>query len=204
MIRGGYHFPINVASEGETARVAPVFSPKGWLPDESMWDLPKIVDIIDSAKRTVRVQVLTYASAGQGGYFDELESALRRAAARKVNVQLLVSDWSKRKGTIEGLKSLQAIPGIDVKMVTIPPWSGGFISYARVIHAKYVIADGERSWVGTSNWERGYFYNSRNVGMLIDSARVGARLDRFFLDNWDGPYSERVDLCTNYEPPKTH
>jgi phosphatidylserine/phosphatidylglycerophosphate/cardiolipin synthase-like enzyme len=119
-------------------------------------------------------------------------------------VELMVSDWSKRSGNIEGLKSLQVLPGMTVKLVTIPAWSGGFIPYARVIHAKFMVVDGRRVWIGTSNWERSYFYASRNVGLMVESEKLARRLDRFFVDNWDGPYAARVDPCGSYQAPRTH
>jgi phosphatidylserine/phosphatidylglycerophosphate/cardiolipin synthase-like enzyme len=199
----GYHFPVVPAASTGSIKVTPVFSPKGLFPDERLWELPRIVHAIDEAKQTVRVQLLTYNAAGFGAYWDELESALRRAAVRKVQVQLLVADWGKRRGTIEGLKSLQVLPNISVKLVTIPPWSGGFIPFARVIHAKYMVVDGQLSWVGTSNWERGYFYGSRNVGLFIEGATFAERLDRFFLDGWNSAYAVAVDPSAEYEPPKT-
>lgn len=200
---GGYGFPARVG-EGEGApAVTPVFSPKGWLPDESLWDLPRLVEMIDSAKSTVRLQLLTYKTVGSGKeFFDTLESALRRAAARGARVQMLLADWSKRAGTVEGLQSLQAVPGIDVRLSTIPQWSGGFIPFARVIHSKYLVVDGRRSWIGTSNWEKDYFFHSRNVGLLIESPQVGARLDAYFEKGWKAPYSADVDSCARYDPPR--
>ena len=199
---GSRHFPISLTCNGDTIRVTPAFSPRAWLPDESVWDLPQIVRLIDEAEKTVRVQLLTYRAVGRdGSYFSDLESALRRAAARGVEVRLLLADWSKRAGTIEGLQSLEPLPGIDVRLVTIPPWSGGHIPYARVIHAKYLVADGRCAWIGTSNWEKSYFHTSRNVGLVIEGGPIPASLDRFFLDGWEGPYASPVDPCAAYEPP---
>ena len=195
--------PARVGSGEDAPAVTPVFSPKGWLPDEKLWDLPHLVEMIDGARSTVRVQLLTYKTISRdGSYFDTLESALRRAAARKVKVQLLLADWSKSKGNIEGLQSLQSVPGIDVRLSTIPQWSGGFIPFARVAHAKYLVVDGKRSWIGTGNWEGDYFYQSRNAGLVIDSASVGGRLDRFFEDAWGSTYAYDVDPCKTYEPAR--
>jgi phosphatidylserine/phosphatidylglycerophosphate/cardiolipin synthase-like enzyme len=195
-------FPLSLLCEGDTVRVTPAFSPRDWLPDESLWDLPQIVRLIDTAEKSVRVQLLSYRAVGRdGSYFDDLESALRRAAARGVEVRLLLADWCKRAGTIEGLQSLEPLPGIEVRLVTIPPWSGGPIPYARVIHAKYLVVDGRRAWLGTSNWEKSYFHTSRNVGLVIEGGRIPAHLDRFFLDGWESPYASPVDPCAVYEPP---
>ncbi len=196
-------FPAVMNYEGEPVEVTPVMSPGEWLPDGGRWDLPELIGLIDGAEQAVRIQLLSYRTVGRDGtYFDQLESALRRAAARGAQVQLLLADWSKRPGTIEGLQSLQAIPNLEVKLVTIPPWSGGFIPYARVIHAKYMVIDGERAWLGTSNWEHDYFYASRNVGVLIEGASLAGRLDSFFKAGWSGPYAEMVDPCAEYEVPR--
>jgi len=200
----GYQFPVPVPiNANENLSVTPVFSPSGWLPDESLWDLPRLVAMIDDAKRSVRVQLLSYRTVGYGGgYFSDLENALRGAAARGVEVQLLLSHWSQRKGRIEGLQSLQAIPGITVKLATIPEWSGGFIPYGRVIHAKYLVVDGKISWLGTSNWERDYFYASRNVGLVIAGESIGRQLDHFFRSGWESEYTELVDPCRTYPAPR--
>jgi phosphatidylserine/phosphatidylglycerophosphate/cardiolipin synthase-like enzyme len=196
----GGPFPARYA--GGTVRVTPALSPEGYLPDPETWDLPKLVKLIDGAKRSVRVQVLTYKAKGRdGSTFPELEEALKRAAARGVKVELLAADWSKRKGTIEGLQALHAPPGLTVKLMTIPPWSGGFIPFARVVHAKYMVVDGEWAWVGTSNWERDYFTQTRNVGVIVEGAAFATQLERFFADNWSSPYAAEVDPKATYTAP---
>jgi phosphatidylserine/phosphatidylglycerophosphate/cardiolipin synthase-like enzyme len=196
-------FPAQVGDASDAPRVTPVFSPERWLPDGTLWDLPRLVQMIDQARSTVRVQLLTYkASSRDGSYFDTLDAALRRAAHRGVKVQLLLADWSKSKGTIEGLQSLQVVPGIDVRMNTIPQWSGGFVPFARVGHAKYMIVDGRRAWIGTGNWEGDYFTQSRNAGLIVESPVIGERLDRYFGDAWGSPYAYEVDPCATYEPAR--
>jgi phosphatidylserine/phosphatidylglycerophosphate/cardiolipin synthase-like enzyme len=209
-IAGGAARPAPPAASGPTGfpvdtdvgRVTFVASPKGWLPDERLWDLPAIVKLIDSAARTVRVQLLTYrARGGRGGDFPEIESALQRAAARGVKVELLVSDWAKRKGMVEGLQALAA-PSLAVKFLTVPQHSAGFVPFARVAHAKYLVVDGARAWVGTSNWERDYFYASRNVGLVVEGGPLPRRLEAFFDDNWDGKLVETVDPTRAYSLPR--
>jgi phosphatidylserine/phosphatidylglycerophosphate/cardiolipin synthase-like enzyme len=196
-------FPARFGSGDELVQLTPVFSPKGLLPDPGLWDLPRLVELVDSAERRVRLQLLSYHTTDrEGRYFDAIESALRRAAAREVEVELLLADWSKREGQIEGLQSLQALPGITVKLVTLPQWSGGFIPYARVVHAKYLVADGRRAWLGTSNFSRDYFHASRNVGFLIDGPALAGRLDAFFDDLWRSSYAVEVDPGAKYEPPR--
>ena len=194
----GAHFPV-VVGEGKTrVELTPVASPSGWLPDESLWELPRLVALVDGARRTVRVQVLTRAFGRSS------RRRCERAAARGVDVELLVSDWCKRKGCVEGLQRLAVVPHLHVAFITIPPWSGGFVPYARVAHAKYLVVDGERAWVGTSNWERDYFYKSRNVGLIIAGGALPARLDAFFVGNWKSAYTAPVDPAAQYTAPRTH
>ncbi|MBX3190806.1 MAG: hypothetical protein KF819_27660 [Labilithrix sp.] len=187
-------------STGET--VSLVLSPKGWLADESAWDLPKIVALLDGAKAAIDLQVLTYKTKDRdGGPFFTLDDALRRAAARGVRVRVLVSDWSSKPGS-DGRKALDALAsnGVDVRVIAIPPWSGGEIPFARVAHAKYLIVDGASAWVGTSNWEGDYFFKSRNAGVVVTGGKLPARLDGVFEDGWTSPYAKPLTSAAEAPP----
>jgi len=190
-------FPLVVGSGAARVELTPVASPRGWLPDESLWARPRLVALVDGARRTVRVQTLTFGDP-------ELAAALARAAARGVHVELIVSDWCKRKGCAAAVQRLAALPNVAAAFLDVPPWSGGFIPYARVAHAKYLVVDGERAWIGTSNWERDYFEKSRNVGVIIAGGMLPARLDAFFADDWNSRYAERVAARARYTAPRTH
>lgn len=194
-------WPREALCAGGTVRVEPAFSPRDLVLQRADWDLPKIVRAIDGAQRSVRVQLLTYRPTTREGYWDELESALRRAAARGAKVELLLADWCRRSGTIEGLQSLEPLENLEVRMATVPRWSGGFVPYARVVHAKYLVVDERTSWIGTSNWERDYFYASRNVGLLVEGEAVARRLARFFDETWSSELARPVDPCAAYPAP---
>jgi len=195
--------PVELSFGGDTVRVTPVASPTGWLPDESLWDLPRLIEAVDGAAHSVRVQLLTYsASTHEGQPWDALEAALVRAAGRGARVQLLVADWCKRPATIGGLQALTQVEGIEVRMVSIPEHSSGFIPFGRVIHSKYLVVDGRTAWIGTSNWERGYFHDSRNVGLVVEGRAFGERLDRYFESGWSSDLAEAVDPERSYEAPR--
>lgn len=196
--------PVVARFGGERVTVLPVFSPQGLLPDPDLWDLPRLIAMIDGAQRTVRVQMLTYEThIYGGGAFTELDAALRRAAGRGVQVELLVSHWNTRKSKLRDIQELARVPGISVRFATIPEHSSGFIPFARVVHSKYLVVDGQHAWVGTSNWGGDYFYKSRNVGLLVDGAPFAARLDAFFLDLWGSPYTQALDPSADYPEPRT-
>lgn len=199
---GAARFPIEVRQGGQAMALTPLASPKGWLPDESLWDLPRLRAMIDGARRSVTVQLLSHRPRMRDGTpFPDLDDALRRAAARGVRVRLLLADWSKRRGSIEPLQRLAEVPGVEVKLATIPRWSGGFIPFARVIHAKYMVVDGAAAWIGTSNWEGDYFQKTRNVGLLVEGGPFAGQLERVFQEVWGGPYAAAVDPRGVYAPP---
>lgn len=186
----------------ETITVWPVYSPRACIPDDRLWDEKRLVSMIDGARSEVLVQLLSYSALDDSVYYDVLDGALRRAAARGVAVKLLVSDWAKVTPKIDCLKSLEVFPNVEVRLSTIPQWSGGFIPYARVEHCKYMVTDGKVSWIGTSNWERSYFHEARNAGLIIEGESIGGMLRDVFYKSWDGKYAFRVRPEIDYTPPK--
>jgi phosphatidylserine/phosphatidylglycerophosphate/cardiolipin synthase-like enzyme len=162
-----------------------VASPKGWLPDEASWDLPRIVALLDAATQSIQVQVLKYKTQDRSGNrFTELDDALRRAGARGVKVRMLVSEWALKDISLQDLA-----PVAEIRVIKVPAWSGGTIPFARVAHAKYLVVDDHAAWIGTSNWEGDYFTKSRNIGVILHDGAVPARLAKFFEENWTSTYT---------------
>ena len=117
-------------------------------------------------------------------------------------MKMIVSDWAKSRPGIDCLKSLQVFPNVEVKLSTIPEWSGGFVPYSRVEHCKYMVVDGKISWIGSSNWKKSYFYECRNVGLVVKSAGVGGVLRGVFYKSWDSEYTYPVKPEVDYVPPR--
>ncbi|HET9622500.1 MAG TPA: phospholipase D-like domain-containing protein [Kofleriaceae bacterium] len=195
---GGEAVPAAAPVAHADAAIRFVASPKELLPAGVAWDLPAIVAAIDGATTSITVEALDYRADG----WTELEAPLIRAAGRGVAVELLFADWAKRAKWIAGLQRLAAIPHITVKLTTIPAWSGGFVPYARVSHAKAMVVDGVHGWLGTSNWSQDYFYATRNVGVMIDDPALVGQLVTFFATLWDAPYAMTVDPKATYTPPR--
>jgi phosphatidylserine/phosphatidylglycerophosphate/cardiolipin synthase-like enzyme len=192
-----------VSTTGDTVTAVLAASPARALPEGIAWDLPLLIELIDSAKESVNFQLLSYnVSDRQGRLFDDLDSALRRAAARKVKVRIILANWSKVNYKLSWIKSLAAVYRIEVKFSNIPENSQGFIPFARVEHAKYLTVDGKAAWVGTSNWSRDYFHNSRNISLFFKGAGAAGPLEKFFAKSWNSQYTETVDLGAEYAPPK--
>ncbi len=168
--------------------------------------LPELLHLIDGAKQRITIQLLNYSTYHHHSKkrFLDIDKALRAAAARGVDIQMMVSDWNKRKPAITDLKSLAGVSGITVKIVTIPQSGEGFIPYARVIHSKVMRVDDDVCWVGTSNWGYDYFYASRNLELVIRNRVIAGRLDKLFADLWNSSYGMRVNPKAVYKPPRIY
>ena len=178
-------------------------SPRQALPPGIPWDLPLLLDQIDRATDRVRLQMLSYNPGSRdGGHWPDLDAALRAAAGRGCEVQILLSNWAKRAYMLTHIQSLAVLPGVEVRFVNIPQWSGGFIPFARTEHAKYVTCDGHALWLGTANGSRGYFTDSRNISLFLRGPGATAAADSFFAQSWHSEYAVTVDPCGEYEPPR--
>lgn len=183
-----------------------VASPAGRTPPGIGDALETLTGMLDRAKKKVTVQLLSYSTEGPGGdgngRFVLIDQALRRAAARGVNVRLLVSDWNLRASQVPVLKELARAANIEIRFAVIPEARRGFIPYARVIHSKVMRVDDDICWVGTSNWGYDYFFRSRNVEVVLRRPDVARVLDSLFLSLWNGPYVQKLDPDKEYRAPR--
>ena len=195
-------YPV-ITAHGDTVSVQLAASPAKALPEGILWDLPLMVDMSDTARDSVHLQLLSYGVTDrEKRLFDDLDSALRRASVRGVTVRIILSNWSKSSYSIPWIKSLAVLPHVEIRFTNIPEYSKGFIPFARVEHAKYLTVDGNALWIGTSNWSRGYFFESRNISLFFRGRGATRDPDRFFNLSWHGPFAETVDPAVEYAPPK--
>ncbi len=180
----------NPAATSDTGALTLLASPTGDHPSDSTDSFPQVATLIDGAQVSVTIQVYEYTTTlyKQSGHWDGLDSAIRRAAARGVKVQLMTDAVSLKAGK-KDLEGLARVNGIEVKTVQIPEWSGGHLDYARLIHSKYMVIDHQNYWVGTENWSKDYFYSSRNVGVVQASAAISSQLEQIFNQVWTSDYT---------------
>jgi phosphatidylserine/phosphatidylglycerophosphate/cardiolipin synthase-like enzyme len=184
--------PVLLGPE-DTVFLTPTWSPPTHIPDRSLWDETQIVRLIDGARQDLTLQFLTYSPVTRKeGLYRVIDDALRRAAERGVAVKMIVADWEKATTAEPYLRELSAVPNIEVRFSVIPEWSGGYVAFARVEHCKYIVADGRRFWLGSSNCEKNYFYGSRNVGLIGESPALAGQLRQIFRKSWDSPYLEPI------------
>lgn len=198
-----YNIPFKVLEEGKAVHFYPVWAPAKWSPSADLWSLAAILEKIEGAKKSVAIELLNYNPVTYSGdYWAELDMALRAAAARGVQVRLICSNWSMSHPKIDHLKSLHVVPNIEVKLSTIPEHSSGFIPFARVTHAKFMVVDGTRCWLGCSNWSRDYYYKSRDLGIIIENGQIPQELQTIFDKDWQSDYCEMLDPCREYKAPR--
>ena len=116
-----------------------VASPPQSLPPEVPHDLPHLLSLIQSAKKTLRLQFLSYNNQTRSKEsWTILDDALIGAVQREVHVELMVSDWAIKGSKGRSLDKLRK-NGVTVHVASIPEHSSGFIPFARTIHAKTII-----------------------------------------------------------------
>jgi phosphatidylserine/phosphatidylglycerophosphate/cardiolipin synthase-like enzyme len=199
-----YQLPLPFkGNDGDKIIIIPTMSPKGLIIDSTLWDETQIVKLIDGAKNEVNCQFLTYSPIERNkSFYPVLDDAIRRAAARGVTVKMIVSDWSINHPIIDQLQNLARIPNIQMKFSAIPEWSGGYVSFARVEHCKYLVIDSSACWIGTSNWEKSYFYNCRNLGLIVKNNNIAKQVRFIFYKSWEGKYTKMIQPDIEYTPRK--
>ncbi len=180
-------WPVEFSQDGERGMIWASASPQKLSPRSVLWDRDVLVERIDHAQRELVAQVLSYGTGGHGTTDSTLHRALIAAAARGVQVKLIVSDWVVGGRGEADLRALAALPNLQVRISRVPDWSAGYIPFARVEHCKFMVADGEWLWLGTSNWEPSYFFSSRNIAVTVYHRPLARRVRGIFETSWNAP-----------------
>lgn len=180
------HFPAEQRRVGEqTIRLTA--SPNAGIQDQKATDEFEILRLLEKAESSIQVALLSYHPVTRDGqqFYPALDNALRAAAVRGVKIQLLLSHWVEKEKQVGHLLSLDTLDNVEVRACRIPEAAEGAIPFARVHHSKYLVVDDKEAWLGTSNWAKGYFYNSRNYGMVILDGPIPVRLGKLFRYDWE-------------------
>ncbi|MBN9162119.1 MAG: hypothetical protein J0I07_14245, partial [Myxococcales bacterium] len=136
-------------------------------------------EMIDRAKRTLDIAQFYASDAGgeaaKTSRLAPVVDALERAVLRGVRVRFLADAVfaPKYPETLDHLERL----GIRVKTIDCAPRYGG------VQHAKYIVADGEESFIGSQNFDWRALEHIQEMGVRVRSQAIaGALLDVFETD----------------------
>lgn len=182
----------------------PAFSPPSINMNGLSTEENELLKIISITEDSLHIQMYSYSpkAKNEKNYYDKIDNALREAASRGVKIKIIFSDWAIRDPATDFIKDLSKVDNIQIKFSSIPEYSGGFIPYSRVEHCKYFTSDNIISWISTSNWEWGYFYNSRNATLIIENKKINSELNDVFFRDWNGPYTSNVDVNKEYKSVK--
>ena len=202
--------PLNSANpeaasvRGEAVSYRLAFSPAGFIPADFDAELDIMLKLIKGAKKTIHAQVMTYSLYGYGkkSRWEKLDKALRAAGRRGVKVELMFADWSMGGKSDKEIKALSRAKNVSVKISTLPQLSRGFVPFARVDHSKYLVFDGKKAMLSTSNWAADYFLETRGAALIIEGTAGASVLEDIFQRSWTGPYAAPVDPAKDYQPVK--
>jgi cardiolipin synthase C len=138
------------------------------IPDQAFID-----DLRDLARRGVKVRILTNSLSSH-------------------DVPAVNSHYERWRAPIldsgAGLHELRSDAAIQAELVDTPPVRSGFVG----LHTKAMVIDRERSFIGSMNLDpRSEVFNSE-MGVIIDSAELGADLARRIERDMDGANSWQV------------
>ena len=122
-------------------------------------------DLIASAHQSLEVYVLSLED-------DSIAGALADAARRGVRVRLITNPPSARDPYADERAILRESGGII-----------GFLAYPDV-HAKVIVVDGQRAFVGSQNLTATSLDQNREVGIVTDDPAVLRRLRQTFETDW--------------------
>ncbi len=142
-----------------------------WSPGSA----PTLLALIGSAVKTLDIYALEVED-------DRINQAMKEAVARGVTVRLNMSYSTNWKKALTSLDSA----GVQVKTFAS---SADFF-----IHAKAIIADGKRMYVGSENFSGQSLDSNRELGILISKADIISSIQHTFEKDWAAsrPYGKSV------------
>ena len=135
---------------------------------------PKLVALVDSAERTI---VASSENLGDSA----IEAALARAASRHVSVRLLSPMCDMNPNPLFNVPIAKRMDseGIDARLMPGP--SSRERPY---IHAKMMIVDGTRSYVGSINFSESSTHRARELGIIVDDPNAIGAFSQAFESDW--------------------
>ncbi|HEY6599914.1 MAG TPA: phospholipase D-like domain-containing protein, partial [Pseudomonadales bacterium] len=146
-----------------------------WCPDNGR---RRVADFIDAAEKSVWIQNERYQDT-------VIIERLVRAVTRGVKVHILTKPPHSLKAAklIEGVGGLRILQDVGVKVHRLRHLK---------LHAKMMLADGERAIVGSINLAPGSFDSRRELAIETDNAHVVERLYEVARNDWKR--SRKLDL----------
>src|SRR3569623_32549 len=127
---------------------------------------PALVALIDSSMQTLDVEGEEFSDT----YSTGVVNAVARAASRGVTVHVVIANDTPDATSINRVKNAGG------KVVITGPTSGNGTSTNPYIHAKAIVADSARAFVGSENFSSGSLGYNRELGVIFDTAAEVAKV----------------------------
>jgi len=134
------------------------------------------LELISGAHSTLDLEEF-YFSHRPGEALQPVVDAIGRAAARGVHVRLLL-DAGFLKTYPQPAESLAHLPSVELRAIDYHKLAGG------VQHAKFMIADGADSWIGSQNLDWRSLTQIHELGIRVRHAAVSAAIEAVFASDW--------------------
>lgn len=133
------------------------------------------VEMINSAKQTLDLEQF-YVSDQAGEALEPVIQAIQAAANRGVRVRLLAD--TKMDATYpDSVAQIGAFPNSESRLID-------FSSLGGVQHAKFIIVDGNQSFVGSQNFDWRALNQIHEIGLHVTDAKIASDLSLIFERDW--------------------
>jgi cardiolipin synthase len=150
---------------------------------------PKLVALIDGAHKTI---IASTENLGDKA----IESAFVRASNRGVNVRLLVPLCDQNPNPLHNMKPTLELEraNVDARMMAPPATRD-----QPYVHAKMMIVDGARAFIGSINFSENSMRRARELGIVFEDPTTITAFTATFEADWRfaaPPPASTTGICT--------
>ncbi|WP_285429001.1 MULTISPECIES: phospholipase D-like domain-containing protein [unclassified Pseudomonas] len=138
---------------------------------------PVWIELFDGARSRIDIGQF-YAADHPGSVMDRVIERLEAAGKRGVKIRFLLEEKGLRLSDAATLQRLRAIPNLTFRVLPYAQVSGG------IIHAKYMIVDGQQAFVGSQNFDWRSLEHIHETGLRISDATVVGQVQAIFEQDW--------------------
>jgi phosphatidylserine/phosphatidylglycerophosphate/cardiolipin synthase-like enzyme len=134
--------------------------------------------LVQSAKTSIDIEQY-YINNVAGESLEPIINALKAAGARGVKIRFLIdSAFIGEKGNSKEASCLEGIENLEIKKIDFSKLGG-------IMHAKYMVVDQSRLYVGSANFDWLALTHIHEIGLHIVDATLAAQLEKVFNLDWN-------------------
>jgi cardiolipin synthase len=161
----------NAASGGDTTPALDSESPLLWSPVNSQ---TKLLALVGSASKSI---IATSENWGD----PDMQNAFIAAATRGVSVRVIGPLCDQNTNPLYDIPSFEALNNGGVQARAMPSPATATDPY---MHAKMMIVDGVRAYVGSMNYSTASLSDAREVGIIFSDAKAIKTFEPIFEQDW--------------------